>query len=105
LKTKLEKLIDAFVVVVASGFITLVLIIIIGVTINFGINIFCGIRGPAYEMDHICHDPNLRCEVECGVYDLNFTGEIDGCNCLCDDDSTVSVCSGWREIKWKNLKT
>ena len=63
--------------------------------IDTGIDTYC-MFNPAYELDHICHDPDLRCDVECSVYDLNFTGDIEGCNCVCSDNSTVSVCSGLR---------
>ena len=46
----------------------------------------------------MCFDPNLRCDVECNYYKLNFTGETDGCLCICGDGSKVSVCSGARII-------
>ena len=47
-----------------------------------------------YYMDDVCFDWDYRCQVECGNYGRNFTGNMDGCACDCGD-IMVSACSGF----------
>jgi len=47
-----------------------------------------------YDTYSSCFDINFRCGVECGNYDLNFTGQVDGCKCDCGP-AYVSICSGF----------
>ena len=84
------------------------------VGIVVGVSVFCGVvlfgsgylaefyceNNPSLILEDVCHSPKLRCEFECRSYNLNFTGDIDGCACECSDGSKVSVCSGFRyEVK------
>ena len=47
-----------------------------------------------YDVDSLCFDINYRCEIECKSYDLNFSGNVDGCTCDCET-ANVSLCSGF----------
>lgn len=47
-----------------------------------------------YYTDSPCFDIDFRCHTECRRYNLNFTGEIDACDCHCGDDKMVSICTG-----------
>ena len=54
-----------------------------------------------YTMDSPCFDLQYRCEVECSMYGLNFTGELPKghCSCQCDENNSVSFCSGFLYTK------
>lgn len=51
-------------------------------------------KNPSYYQDDFCFSIELRCDVECGNYDWNWTGEMKGCNCDCGTHY-VSICSGF----------
>jgi len=93
MNNKTEKFINLF-----GACIICMMVLVGGIgVICIGVDAYCIIKGPAYELDNICHDPNLRCSVECQSNHLNFTGVFDGCNCLCSENYTVSVCSGLKK--------
>jgi hypothetical protein len=56
------------------------------------------LMGDRYSMESLCFDMNYRCQVECGNYGWNFTGQIMGCVCDCGDWE-VSSCSGFAYAK------
>jgi hypothetical protein len=51
-----------------------------------------------YYQDDPCFDVNYRCQVECGNFNRNFTGNMEGCSCDCGD-AWVSSCSGFMHMK------
>lgn len=51
-----------------------------------------------YISSNPCFNVTYRCQVECGNFGKNFTGEMDGCACDCGD-AFVSMCSGFMRMK------
>lgn len=66
---------------------------VILIVIGFGAKLYCD-EHPSYFQDHYCFNVTLRCNIECNVHGLNFTGEIDRCDCHCGEDNYVSICTG-----------
>jgi len=51
-------------------------------------------KGAQYYMDSPCFNMTFRCETECRHYGLSYSGNTEGCVCLCESDFAVSSCSG-----------
>ena len=84
---KILAIIIAVVIIIVVGFL--------GMFLENGFrNIYCE-RHPSPIMDDYCFDFTLRCELECGSYDLNYTGNTEGCACDCGNNMYVSACSGF----------
>ena len=58
---------------------------------------YCEKYGDKYTQSSECFDINYRCKVECGNYNMNFSGVIENfCRCYCDyPNYFVSYCSGF----------